>query len=59
MIEFVLYVYMGTTLYNKTQVFADIDTCKYFAERLSNQRSIPQEDGEYKKLTAICLPKNK
>jgi hypothetical protein len=34
MIEFVLYVYLGSTLIDNTQKFKDIDRCLYFAERL-------------------------
>ena len=59
MIEFVLYIYLGEALYNKTQVFDDINRCRYFAERLNDQRSIPQPNGTQKKLTAVCLPKDK
>ena len=59
MIEFVLYVYLESAIYNETQVFANIDRCKYFAERLNNQRSIPQPNGTHKKITAVCLPKDK
>jgi len=58
-IEFVLYIYLGEALYNKTQVFADINRCRYFAERLNDQRSIPQPNGTQKKLTAVCFPKDK
>jgi hypothetical protein len=58
-IEFVLYVYLGTAVYNKTQIFASIDRCQYFAERLNNQSSIPQPNGTDKKITAVCLPKDK
>jgi len=59
MIEFVLYVYLGTALYNNTQVFQDINRCKYFAERLSRQHSVPDNNGKSKKVTAICLPRDK
>tara|TARA_R100001126_G_scaffold101985_1_gene84292 strand:- start:2272 stop:2451 length:180 start_codon:yes stop_codon:yes gene_type:complete len=58
-IEFVLYIYLGEALYNKTQVFDDINRCRYFAERLNDQRSIPQPNGTQKKLTAVCFPKDK
>jgi len=58
-IEFVLYVYLESAVYNKTQVFASIDRCQYFAERLNDQRSIPQPNGTHKKITAVCLPKDK
>jgi hypothetical protein len=55
----VLYVYLGTALYNNTQVFQDINRCKYFAERLSRQHSVPDNNGKSKKVTAICLPRDK
>jgi hypothetical protein len=58
-IEFVLYVYLGTALYSKTQVFDDINRCKYFSERLSGQHSVPEKNGKSKKITAICLPRDK
>jgi|TARA_R100001443_G_scaffold85886_1_gene92559 hypothetical protein len=59
-IEFVLYVYLGTAVHNKTQTFADIDRCKYFAERINNQPLIPSNDGRTKhKVVAVCLPKDK
>jgi len=58
-IEFVLYVYLGSTLIDNTQKFKDIDRCLYFAERLSRQRPIPVEDGKKVKLTAVCRPQPK
>ena len=59
MIVFVLYVYLGATVIDKTQKFIDIDRCLYFAERLSRQRSIPVEDGKRLKITAVCKPQPK
>ena len=59
MIEFVLYVYLESAVYNKTQIFANIDRCRYFAEKLNNQRSVPQPNVTNKKITAVCLPKDK
>ena len=59
MIEFVLTVYLGTTLIDQTQKFKDIDRCIYFAERLSRQRSVPVEDGKRLKITAVCKPQPK
>ena len=59
MIEFVLYIYLGTELYNKTQVFDEINRCKYFSERVSRQHSVPEKNGKSKKITAICLPRDK
>ena len=59
MIEFVLFIYLDNVVYNKTQVFEDLNTCKYFAERLNDQRSVPQPNGTHKRITAVCLPKDK
>jgi hypothetical protein len=56
MIEFTLAVYMGATLIDQTQRFKDIDRCLYFAERLSNQRSVPVGDGRRLNITAVCKP---
>ena len=57
MIEFVLYVYLGSRLYNDTQIFDNIDRCRYFAERLSEQRSVPQPDGTQKKINGCVFTK--
>ena len=38
--------------------FKSIDDCLYFAERLTNQPTIPHEDGN-KKITAYCKPINR
>ena len=32
---------------------------KDIAEKLNNQRSVPQPNGTHKKITAVCLPKDK
>ena len=40
------------------QRFKNIDDCLYFAERLTNQPTIPHEDGS-KKITAYCKPINR
>lgn len=56
MIEFVLAVYIGATLSDQTQRFADIDRCLYFASRLNNQPSVPITDGRTAKITAVCKP---
>ena len=34
MIVFVLYVYLGANLIDKTQKFVDMDRCLYFAEEI-------------------------
>ena len=59
MIEFVLYVYLGSTLIDNTQKFKDIDRCLYFAERLSRQRPVPVGDGRRVNITAVCRPQPK
>jgi hypothetical protein len=59
MIVFVLYVYLGANIIDKTQKFEDIDRCLYFSERLSSQQAIPVGDGKKLKLTAICRPEPK
>ena len=58
MIEFLLIFMIDTTVINKTQRFKSIDECLYFAERLTKQPMIPDEDGN-KKITAYCKPVNK
>jgi hypothetical protein len=59
MIEFVLAVYIGATLTDQTQRFADIDQCLYFANRLNNQPRVPITDGRTAKITAVCKPRPK
>ena len=60
MIEFVLYVSIGTVIQNNTQAFANINDCKYFAERMNNQPLVPSNDGKTKhKIVAVCLPRDK
>lgn len=56
MIEFVLVVYMGATVIDRTQRFKDMDRCLYFAERLSSQRPIKQKEGGSLKMMALCKP---
>ncbi len=59
MIVFVLYVYLGANVIDRTQTFVDMDRCLYFAERLSRQQSVPADDGKRKKITAVCRPQPK
>ena len=59
MIVFVLYVYLGANIIDKTQKFIDIDRCLYFAERLSRQQSVPVGDGKRLTITAVCRPEPK
>ena len=59
MIVFVLYVYLGANVIDKTQKFEDVDRCLYFAERLSRQLSVPVGDGRRLNITAVCKPQPK
>lgn len=59
MIEFLLVFMIGNTVVNQTQTFADIDDCRYFANRLTDQPAIPQPGDNspaYKRITAYCKP---
>ena len=58
MIEFLLIFMIDDRIVNQTQRFKSIDDCLYFAERLTNQPTIPHEDGN-KKITAYCKPINR
>jgi len=59
MIVFVLYVYLGANIIDKTQKFINMDRCLYFAERLSRQQLVPVGDGKRLKITAVCRPEPK
>jgi hypothetical protein len=59
MIEFVLVFMMGIRVVDQTQTFQDIDRCLYFAEKLHNQPSIPQQEGANLQITAYCKPVRK
>lgn len=59
---FLLIVYLGQNIVNQNMYFQSIDTCKYFAERLNNQPSVPNPsagDGEPKSrnYVAVCEPR--
>ena len=56
MIEFVLVCMMGVRVVDQTQTFENIDECLYFAERLHDQPSIPQQEGPNLRITAYCKP---
>ena len=58
MIEFLLIFMIDDRIVNQTQRFKSVDDCLYFAERLTNQPTIPHEDGS-KKITAYCKPINR
>jgi len=59
MIVFVLYVYLGANIIDKTQKFINMDRCLYFAERLSRQQSVPVGNDKRLKITAVCRPEPK
>jgi len=59
---FLLIVYLGQKIVNQNMYFQSIDACKYFAERLNNQPSVPNTragDGESKtqNYIAVCEPR--
>ena len=59
---FLLIVYLGQKIVNQTMYFHSIDRCKYFAERLNNQPSVPNTrvgDGEpnTRNYVAVCEPR--
>ena len=56
MIKFVLVFMMGIRVVDQTQTFENIDECLYFAERLHDQPSIPQQEGPNLRITAYCKP---
>jgi len=55
-IKFVLVFMMGIRVVDQTQTFENIDECLYFAERLHDQPSIPQQEGPNLRITAYCKP---
>ena len=59
MIVFVLYVYLGANIIDRTQQFVDMDRCLYFAQRLSRQQAVPAGGDKRKKITAVCRPQPK
>tara|TARA_B100002019_G_C21192923_1_gene559828 strand:- start:603 stop:827 length:225 start_codon:yes stop_codon:yes gene_type:complete len=59
---FLLTVFLGQQIVSKDMYFYNIDTCRYFAERLNKQPPVPNlgaGDDEPKRLThiAVCQPK--
>ena len=59
---FLLIVYLGQNIVNQNMYFQSIDSCKYFAERLNNQPSVPNPragDGDPKthNYIAVCEPR--
>ena len=56
MIEFLLVFMIDLQIVNQTQRFKSVDRCLYFAQKLTDQPRIPQEDEPSKKITAYCKP---
>ena len=56
MIEFLLVFMIDSQIVNQTQRFKSVDRCLYFAQKLTDQPRIPQEDESSKKITAYCKP---
>ena len=56
MIEFLLVFMIDSQIVNQTQRFKSVDRCLYFAQKLTDQPRIPQEDEHSKKITAYCKP---
>ena len=59
---FLLIGYLGQNIVNQNMDFQSIDSCKYFAERLNNQPSVPNPragEGEVKtqNYIAVCEPR--
>ena len=59
---FLLMVYLGTQTVSQDMYFRDIDQCKYFAERLNNQPSVPNRTAgedvpKTRSYIAVCEPR--
>ena len=59
---FLLTVYLGTQIVSNDMYFRNIDSCRYFAERLNKQPLVPNRtagEGIPKKraYAAVCEPK--
>ena len=50
---FLLVLYLGQVQQESNMIFADINRCRYFANRISKQPTVP---GIKKKYTGICKP---
>ena len=59
MIEFALVYMIGTVVVNQSQTFDNVNDCLYFAERLTAQPNVPNEDGKPGKIIAYCKPVRK
>lgn len=59
---FLLMVYLGQQTVSQDMYFRDIDQCKYFAERLNNQPSVPNRTAgedvpKTRSYIAVCEPR--
>lgn len=59
---FLLMVYLGTQTVSQDMYFRDIDQCRYFAERLNNQPSVPNRTAgedvpKTRSYIAVCEPR--
>ena len=56
---FLLIVYLGQQIVSQAMYFYNIDSCKYFAERLNNQPPVPNRTAgedvpKTRSYTAVC-----
>jgi len=59
---FLLMVYLGQKVVSQDMYFADIDKCKYFAERITKQPAVPNRTAgegvpKSRKYVAVCEPR--
>jgi len=59
---FLLMVYLGTQTVSQDMYFRDVDQCRYFAERLNNQPSVPNRTAgedvpKTRSYVAVCEPR--
>ena len=59
---FLLMVYLGQKVVSQDMYFADIDKCKYFAERITKQPAVPNRTAgedvpKTRKYVAVCEPR--
>ena len=59
MIEFLLIFMIDERVIDRTQRFQSVDRCLYFAERLTAQPNVPNEEGKPGKIIAYCKPVRK
>ena len=59
MIEFLLIFMIDEKVVDRTQRFKNLNRCLYFAEKLTAQPNVPNEDGNPGKIIAYCKPVRK